>query len=244
MTKIIFNADDFGYSKGINYGIIEAFKSGVLTSTTLMVTMPGTKHAVDLMRENKGLAVGLHLNISLGEPITKGKTLVGNNNKFIKPKNLKEGYRYDKGELRLEIEAQYNRFIEVVGKKPSHIDTHLFSSDKIPEMRMLCSELAIKERIPMRNFDLDFTKHVEFIQHRSFNSGSGLNYILENIEDILKYEHVEIMSHPGYADNYVMKNSSYNIQRTEELEFLISQKLKGLIKEKKIKLINYYDVMK
>ena len=38
MTKIIFNADDFEYRNGINYGIIDAFKYGVLTSTTLMVT--------------------------------------------------------------------------------------------------------------------------------------------------------------------------------------------------------------
>lgn len=39
MSNLILNADDFGYSNGVNYGIIDAYKNGVLTSTTLMVTM-------------------------------------------------------------------------------------------------------------------------------------------------------------------------------------------------------------
>ena len=39
--KMIINADDFGYSGGINYGIFEAYKNGVLTSATLMTGMPG-----------------------------------------------------------------------------------------------------------------------------------------------------------------------------------------------------------
>lgn len=40
MTKLIVNADDFGYSKGINLGIIEAHREGIVTSTTLMTNMP------------------------------------------------------------------------------------------------------------------------------------------------------------------------------------------------------------
>ena len=244
MAKIIFNADDFGYSKGINYGIVEAFRCGVLSSTTLMVTMPGAEHATELMKENEKLGVGLHFNISLGEPMTKGKTLVGENNKFIKPDNLPEGYKYDEDELREELRAQYNRFIELVGKKPSHIDSHLFSSDKIMQMRKLCSEIAKEEKVPMRNFDLDFANHVEFIQYRSFNAKPNLDYIIENIDEIVKHDYVEIMTHPGYVDNYLIKNSSYNIQRTEEVEFLTSEKVKQLLNEKNVEIINYYNILK
>ncbi|TGU42153.1 ChbG/HpnK family deacetylase, partial [Mesorhizobium sp. M00.F.Ca.ET.186.01.1.1] len=39
--KLIVNADDFGYSKGVNLGIIEAHRAGVVTSTTTMVNMGG-----------------------------------------------------------------------------------------------------------------------------------------------------------------------------------------------------------
>ncbi|GAA0346175.1 hypothetical protein GCM10008931_41800 [Oceanobacillus oncorhynchi subsp. oncorhynchi] len=41
MSKLIINADDFGYSKGVNFGIIESYKNGIVTSTTMMTNMPG-----------------------------------------------------------------------------------------------------------------------------------------------------------------------------------------------------------
>lgn len=241
--KIIFNADDFGYSNAINYGILDAFKYGVLTSTTLMVTMPGTDNAVELIKKNEDLAIGIHFNISLGRPITNGITLVDCNGVFMKPDSLTSGYRYDEEELREELKAQYNRFITLVGKKPTHIDSHLFSSDKIPEMRKICAEIAKEEGIPMRNYELDYTNNVKFVQHRTFNAGTGLEYIIENIDSICKYEYVEIMTHPGYIDSYVMKNSSYNLQRLEELEFLLSNKVKDLLSEKNVELISYRDVI-
>ena len=84
---------------------------------------------------------------------------------------MPEGFKYDENELREELRAQYNKFIELVGKKPTHVDSHLFSSDKVPEMRKLCAEIAKEEQIPMRNFDLDFVPHVQFVQHRSYNAG-------------------------------------------------------------------------
>lgn len=48
--KLIMNADDFGFTRAINYGIFDAHNLGVLTSTTLMVTMPAFEHAVDLSK--------------------------------------------------------------------------------------------------------------------------------------------------------------------------------------------------
>jgi len=46
--KVIFNADDFGLTTGVNNGIVQAFRHGVVRSTTLMVDMPGESHAVAL----------------------------------------------------------------------------------------------------------------------------------------------------------------------------------------------------
>lgn len=48
--KLIVNADDFGYSDGVNLGIIEAHRSGIVTSTSAMVTMPSIDHAVGIAR--------------------------------------------------------------------------------------------------------------------------------------------------------------------------------------------------
>ena len=55
LSKLIVNADDFGYSEAVNYGIISAHRNGIVTSTTMMANMPGFDHAVNLLKENKDL---------------------------------------------------------------------------------------------------------------------------------------------------------------------------------------------
>ena len=49
--RLIINADDFGRTRGINYGIVECMKKGILTSTTIMMTMPYAEHAIELAKK-------------------------------------------------------------------------------------------------------------------------------------------------------------------------------------------------
>ncbi len=71
MGKVIFNSDDFGYSHGVNYGIMDAYQRGILTSTILMANMPGFEHAVKLRKEMPRLGVGVHLTLTCGKPLLK-----------------------------------------------------------------------------------------------------------------------------------------------------------------------------
>ena len=81
--KVIMNADDFGFSKGVNLGILEAFQRGVVSSTSLMVNMPGFDHAVELMKQYPELKVGIHLVTSVQYSILKGlKTVTDENGHF------------------------------------------------------------------------------------------------------------------------------------------------------------------
>lgn len=57
---LIVNADDFGLSKGQNYGIIEACRRGVVTSTTALINGEAVEHAAQLSRELPELGVGMH----------------------------------------------------------------------------------------------------------------------------------------------------------------------------------------
>ena len=66
---LIVNADDFGLSKGQNYGIIEACRNGVVTSTTALVNGAAIDHAAQLSRSTPELAVGMHFVLTLGEGI-------------------------------------------------------------------------------------------------------------------------------------------------------------------------------
>jgi chitin disaccharide deacetylase len=58
MKRLIVNADDFGFTRGVSLGIIRAFKEGILTSTTMMANGDAFEHAVVLAKEHPNLAVG------------------------------------------------------------------------------------------------------------------------------------------------------------------------------------------
>ncbi len=75
MKYLIVNADDFGFTRDVNEGIVHAHREGILTATTLMATGLAFEHAVALARENPGLDIGVHLVLvgSEGYPATVAK---------------------------------------------------------------------------------------------------------------------------------------------------------------------------
>lgn len=240
--NIIINADDFGYSRGVNFGIVDSFKLGILTSTTLMVNMPGTEHAVKLSKSVPELGVGLHLNLTLGYPLTNGKSLIDKSNQMIKPTKMSNTHIYDESEIYNEIDAQYKAFLKLMGKVPTHIDSHLFSTDKIDKIKKVAIEYAIDHNIPLRNHTINKFPNVKFINHRNYNSSPSLEYILENFSKIKQFNHVEIMCHPGYVDSFVLKNSSYNVQRANEVEFLTSKETKEFFLSNNVNFISYKNI--
>lgn len=69
VKKVIINADDFGLCSGINTGVIKAYQQGILSSASLLINMPGFEDAVDLIKKNTGLGIGVHINIMRGKAI-------------------------------------------------------------------------------------------------------------------------------------------------------------------------------
>jgi chitin disaccharide deacetylase len=128
---IIINGDDFGFSDGVNQGIVKAHEQGVLTSTSLMVTGDAAAQAVVLAQSHPNLAVGLHLVLVCGKsvlPPSEIPHLVDSFGNFPDD-SLKAGLRYQfsraaRRELRLEIQAQLEKF-RATGLKLSHVDGHL-----------------------------------------------------------------------------------------------------------------------
>ena len=129
--RLIVNADDFGISEEVNEAVIRAFKEGVLTSTSLMVTGAAFKQAVELAKKNPGLAVGIHLVTVVGKsvlPHSEIPTLVDEEDNFSNNPTA-AGFKYffmpkARRELREELAAQFERF-RSTGLPLSHIDGHL-----------------------------------------------------------------------------------------------------------------------
>lgn len=121
---LIVNADDFGLSKGQNYGIVEACRNGVVTSTTALVNGAAIDHAVQLSRDIPELAVGMHFVLTLGRPLTAmpGLTRDGLLGKWIWRMAEEDTLPLD--EISQELAAQYQRFIDLFGREPTHLDSH------------------------------------------------------------------------------------------------------------------------
>ncbi|MGL4848448.1 MAG: chitin disaccharide deacetylase [Clostridium sp.] len=244
--KIIFNADDFGLTEGVNLGIIKGFKKGIVKSTTLMVNMGYAKHAVELAKQNPGLGVGVHLTVTAGRPIIEKKTsLLDENNNFYN-KDLLYDYtvEFEVEDLYNEWKAQIEKFIEMVGEKPTHLDSH-HHIHLIPKYLDVALRLANEYEIPMRE-QKHTDKKYEYVKLAQTFIGSGCEkeYFLEDRENILGENIVEIMCHPAIVDDELIRISSYNKGRENELEIITSEEIRNWIENNEIEIINFRKIKK
>lgn len=148
MTKyLIVNADDFGLSKRVNEAIIQAHRDGIVTSATLMANMPGFHHAVVLAKRNGSLGIGLHVNLSIGKPLSPAASvpsLVGADGFFS---DKRSGWREE--DIEQEMVRQFDRLV-AEGLQPAHLDSHHHIHLEVPSVYSAMSKLAQQERVPMR----------------------------------------------------------------------------------------------
>ena len=151
MKHLIFNADDFGYSYGVNYGILESHLRGVLTSTTLMAGMPGFDHAVALAKAHPSLGVGVHLTLTCGRPLLPGHRTLTEPNGDFHPLAFyhSEAQPLDSGEVYREWKAQIDKVI-AAGIQPTHLDSH-HHVHTFRGLEAVFVRLAREYRLPVRN---------------------------------------------------------------------------------------------
>ncbi|MEH6938106.1 chitin disaccharide deacetylase [Bacillus sp. JJ664] len=227
MIKLIVNADDFGYSKGINYGIIEAHRNGIVNSTTMMMNMPGVSHAVDLAKENPDLKVGIHLVLTCGKPLlTDVPTLVDQGGFFKKNRDILES-NISLEELEREWTAQVEKFLET-GLTLTHIDSH-HHVHTVPRFLPVVQKLSKKYNLSVRRVsDLALEgvpPYSDVFLHEFYGEGATYDYFEKIVSHVQDGQTVEVMCHPGYLDHEVLNNSSYAKDRVTEVEILTSIRL-------------------
>ena len=127
MKWLIVNADDFGISSKRNAGIIEAHRKGIVTSASLMAYAPAFREALKYAKACPTLDLGVHLNLSDGEPVVLGhKTLVGPDGKFWGKQEARRRAReglLNLGEVERETDAQID-VLQQAGLKVTHLNGH------------------------------------------------------------------------------------------------------------------------
>lgn len=123
------NADDFGISRGVNRGIVEAYRDGLVTSASLMANLPSAEDALTRATTCPDLGLGLHLTLTAGRPLCPPDnvpTLVDPDGQFFVLGTLLGRLSLGKvrtADLTRELSAQVEWALKR-GVRPSHLDSH------------------------------------------------------------------------------------------------------------------------
>ncbi|MDQ0201487.1 chitin disaccharide deacetylase [Neobacillus ginsengisoli] len=227
MIKLIVNADDFGLSRGVNNGIIDSYLYGIVNSTSMMMNMSGTEHALHLAKKYPELRVGIHLVLTCGRPILEDvPSLVDENGQF-KSLSIFMAKNISLDELEREWNAQIERFIHS-GLNPTHFDSHHHVHTLI-ELSPVVKRLSEKFGIPVRrngSIGIDGVESLADLTLFDFYGEGVTPHYFTNLPARLQDGvTVEIMCHPAYLDNNLLKGSSYTYKRLVELDILTSVNL-------------------
>jgi predicted glycoside hydrolase/deacetylase ChbG (UPF0249 family) len=219
MRYLVVNADDFGLCSGVNRGIVEAHRRGIVTSASLMVGMPGTEEAARLARDCPALSVGLHAVVSEDDV------------QITDPARV----------CRTALEDQMSAFTGLQGRLPTHLDSHHHVH---PSPGLLPQFPAVAERfdIPLRAFSgvrycSRFYGRWSGATHSEQISAAGLVALLE--AEITEGV-TELACHPGLLDPTL--SSSYAFERTLELDALCARPVRAFLELSEVVLVPFAEV--
>jgi len=214
MRRLIVNADDFGLTEGVNRGIIEAHRAGLVTSTSLMVDAPAAEAAATLSRGYPDLSVGLHF-------VDDGPDL-------DQPAHAER-----------EFARQLERFRALVGAEPTHVDSH----HHVHFARMATFDRLVRPLgVPLRGDGHVRYLGAFFAHPRSGEVDRELirpPFLLGLLEREALGEFTELGCHPGRVSDEL--RSSYAHEREIELATLTERGLRERIASLGLALASYRD---
>jgi len=148
---LLISCENLGWCHAANMGVYQALRSGLATTSSLMVPAPWAREAV---KGYRGADVGVHLTLNADDecyrwgPITMSPSLLDGNGGF--PSTLDDLWEHaDVDEVRRECRAQVERAI-LWGFDVTHLDSHLDALVPRPEFFDIYLELAIDFALPIR----------------------------------------------------------------------------------------------
>ncbi|HEY4504431.1 MAG TPA: ChbG/HpnK family deacetylase [Candidatus Paceibacterota bacterium] len=260
MRRLIVNADDFGWSESVNRGIIDCYRYGIVTSTSLLATGFAFDGAISLAKQNPGLKIGVHLNFYRGEPLLpESGRLPESVPRFVL------GMLAGKSKLEIierEFRAQIEK-VKIAGLKISHLNSEkhlhhwpsifelvcrLASEYKIPYVRL------VRERFSLNSVSVVLTLFSNY--NAKVLSKYGLTgadrtigvsecpadlVALERLLKGVKDNTTEFIVHPGYLDDEFWQlqknvNNKLTYSRKAEMITLSSVEARKLIQKYEISL--------
>jgi predicted glycoside hydrolase/deacetylase ChbG (UPF0249 family) len=214
VKRLIVNGDDFGASEGVNRGVIEAHRMGILTSTSLMVDGRAGADAAALAAESPSLGVGLHAVLSPDA---------------------------DTAAVRSGLEQQWERFVKLTGRRPTHLDSHHDVHRTAPALPAFLA-FAEQRAVPLRGFC--GVRHIGSFYAQwageTHLEQVGVSVLAAILATEVDEGFNELCCHPGYADPEL--RSSYRNERRAELDTLRDPALTDLMREHDIAPATFSDL--
>jgi predicted glycoside hydrolase/deacetylase ChbG (UPF0249 family) len=228
---VIVNADDFGQSPGVNRGIIAAHEGGIVTSASLMVRWPAAAEAAAYARADLRMSVGLHLD--LGEWCCR-------DGQWARLYQVVD--EEDPGAVDAEVHRQVEAFCDLMGRGPSHIDSHQHAHQKEP-VRSSVLSAARRFGVPVRHFSASVRYHGDFYgqddEGNPYHDGISVRGLVALLQGLGPGWH-ELGCHPALGDDL---ETMYRAERVLEVETLCDPGVRTALAELGITLCSFADVV-
>ena len=130
----------------MNYGIVEAYKNGIVRSTSIMMNMDYAEHALDLYRDCQNLGLGVHFVLTSFKPLTAAEELMGAGG-YMSP-DFKRIENCSEKIIEAELRAQLESLLKC-GYKITHADSH-HHVHRIPKVLKIMSSICKEYGLAMR----------------------------------------------------------------------------------------------
>ena len=240
---LIINADDGGLSPETDEGILDTIRSGVVTSISLLINPPFCAHIKAFTQS--GVSMGLHLNLTLGQPCTPspGPPLVDQDGRFHS-NGYKNPLVFDGASVKAEFLNQLDQFRNLTGADPSHLDVHKHLHRRSMVILSVVMEIAAELSIPVRCLDETMRAVCRAAGVMATDQFLGdvapaPYWTLDRLKtelDRLPHGITELMCHPANGMR-PMEGLTYVAERDEERKTLSSPEAKELLAP--FRLVNF-----
>ena len=225
--SLIVNADYFGLSEGTNRGIIEAHDRGIVTSASLMVRQPAVGSAVAYAKSNPAFAIGLHLDLGEWE---------WRNGEWFQTYHVV--LTDDAAAVAGEIERQLELFQRLMGRAPTHLDSHQHVHQHEP-VRSAAIAVAARLGLPLRGVAGSIAYCGSFYGHGAkaspFREGISVENLIELFRN-LPAGTTELSCHPGRDEAL---RSCYRAERLTEADTLCDPRIRMALAQERISLVRF-----